>query len=46
VLIRPLEQLRRHREVVTGEDCQEAIWRAPRIVYGICETSPAGALGA
>lgn len=46
VLIRPLEQVTCHHEVATGEDYQEAIWRAQRIVDGICGTAPARTSGA
>lgn len=46
VLIRAPNQVTCHHEVATGEDYQEAIWRAQRIVDSICEKASTGVLAA
>ena len=39
VLIRQPDQVLYHPEVAMAEDYREAIWRAQRIVDGICQKS-------
>jgi hypothetical protein len=44
VLIRPPDQITYHPEIATGDDYQEAVWRAQWIVDGICQKRATGAL--